>query len=215
MAQDLGIEVLHFDPDEDMDQSPTDLMSQAHFCVFCFDYLLPKGQFTYTLDNVMRDKVQLPIPLNLLEIIGAGMMAKGIAKLKKKEGLVLPGQEDQGVEIENLPTHMSFGGEGGVFGTLAEVGSANRPDPTVQCEFGYAIALDKVMVGIGIAKPEIGIHQKAIDLLVPEFDLTQSALNAIKKAWNEDEERWDFNAIYKHQKNLDEESAKRESLETE
>jgi hypothetical protein len=108
------------------------------------------------------------------------MQATGKAKIKPKEGLILPGQDPRGVEVSNVPTAFTIQAPGGIFGQMVGPGAINFPEPNVMFEYGVAVARGILTVGLGLAYPAMGMYHPHCHLQVTDLEFIPRALEIAK-----------------------------------
>ncbi len=156
------------------------LLDEADILISWIDQLQLPGTKLFLLNGVM-EKVQVPLPPEIIELISIGMQAKGIAKVKPKSGIIIPGEDPRGLEVTNVPNCVNVHPQGGIIGTYV-AGPLNIPDITVVYEMGYASCRGIPTVALAAAGPAFGIMAAQVDLLVPGFDLLVPALMEVKDA---------------------------------
>lgn len=179
-AESAFSEVDQPDPNEEYSKR-VERIKDSDACLFCLDTLLPEGQGLFYLSGVVRGEMQIPIPPDMINLIGIGLQATGKAKLVPKKGLILPGQQS-GMEIANLPTSFTIRNQDMVVG-LTEGGiSVNLTEPYVMFEYGVATAHEIPTVLLAMARPRIGPVADLADLVYYNLKDTKAVLEEFVKA---------------------------------
>jgi hypothetical protein len=200
---EAGFELLNpnalrgFEDDGKTHRSPLLLMDEraemlrsADLLVGWMDQLQLKG-FQLMLLRDIKTEVTTPLDPQTIQIMAAGLQALGLAQMRPKSGLVVPGRDDpRGVEITNCPRTITLSANqmGGLFGQLVS-GPMNFPDPLVSCEVGQAVALGIPIIMVAISGPAVGLMATKANLLIPTFDDAPEALKTFQEHFDDEEAR--------------------------
>lgn len=153
---EAGCKVIQGNPLHLMDiESRISRIVEADIVVVCFDTFYPRGALPFLLKDVKVDKLDVPLPPEIINLIAIGMQSTGIAEVKPKSGLILPGDDPRGVEVSNVPNTFIVKAEGGVFGNNVLNGPFITPDCDVMIDFGIAVSNKKTIVGVSLSTSEV------------------------------------------------------------
>lgn len=163
-------------------QKRSEEIEESEIVVAWLDGLYPPGEFLYKLFNVNKESITIPLPENIINMISIGMQATGQADVRPKEGLILPGQEDRGIEVANVPRSFTAHSPGGIFGQTRD-GVLNLPASQVAYEVGFASALKKPIIAIALASPRLDFNTaQAVGVFLTDFVHLVPALNRTRDA---------------------------------